>query len=107
LAWAASLTWTLLLNLYVPIWDAVLVLMALLLTLGALKELQWRRETGWIVLLGLAMVLATWNMSATTNRHASQIMTVLLLVLGGLQLALLRRALTGPRRELSQQAALV
>ena len=105
MAWAASLTWTLLLNLYVPIWDAVLVLMALLLTLGALKELQWRRETGWIVLLGLAMVLATWNMSATTNRHASQSVTVLLLILGGLQLALLWRAMSS--KEMSPQAALV
>jgi hypothetical protein len=92
LAWAATLTWTLLLNLYVPVWDAILVILALLLTLGALKELTWRREAGWVVFVGLLMVLATWNMSATTNRHGSQMMTALLLILGCMQLVLLYRS---------------
>lgn len=104
LAWAATLTWTLLLNLYVPIWDSILVILALLLTLGALKELRWRMEAGWVVFLGISMVLATWNMSATTNRHASQMMTLLLLVLGCIQLAWLKRALSAQSRELAQPA---
>jgi len=101
LAWASTLTWTLLLNLYVPVWDAILVILAMLLTLGALKELAWRREAGWVIFLGILMVLATWNMSATTNRHASQMMTLLLLVFGCMQLVLLHRAIAS-----SSQAAL-
>jgi len=98
LAWAATLTWTLLLNLYVPVWDAILVILALLLTLGALKELAWRREAGWVIVLGFLMVLATWNMSSTTNRHGSQMMTLLLLVFGSMQLVLLYRVTASQSR---------
>jgi hypothetical protein len=102
LAWAATLTWTLLLNLYVPMWDAILVIPALLLTLGAMKQLAWGREAGWVLLLGILMVLCTWNMSPTTNRHASQMMTVLLFVLGCLQLVLLNRVTAfGPHEQLT------
>ncbi len=91
LAWAATLTWTLLLNFYVPVWDADLALVALLLTVGAVMDVGWEGERNWVVLIGCLMVLATWNMSGTSNLLGGRALTVLLLLLGWGQLGLLYR----------------
>ena len=92
MAWAVTLTWTLLLNLYVPVWDSILVAIALILTLGALRDLGWSIPASWITLLAMLIFAATWNLAAKENRHGSQFMTVLLFVLGSVQLCLLYRA---------------
>ena len=49
LAWAVTLTWTLLLNVYVPTYDSVLVTIAVILTLGALRDMAWSTASGWII----------------------------------------------------------
>ncbi|HEX4322248.1 MAG TPA: glycosyltransferase family 87 protein [Acidobacteriaceae bacterium] len=89
LAWAATLTWTLLLNLYVPVWDSILVVLALLLTLRALNGIGWQGYTQWVIVIALLMLAATWNVIASTNRHGSQLMMLLLFALGILELFLL------------------
>ena len=38
LAWAMTLTWTLIMNVYVPVYDTLLIAVAVTLTIGALKE---------------------------------------------------------------------
>jgi hypothetical protein len=96
LAWAATLTWTLLLNLYVPVWDAILVAIAIILTLRVLGELGWSVTAGWIRLLALLMFAVTWNVVAVSNRHGTQMMMVLLFMLGVAQLFLLQRVLRLP-----------
>ena len=82
LAWAATLTWTLLLNVYVPIYDAVLVAISVVLTLGALKELRRRGEAAWVVALSVAMVATSWETSAIAEKHGVQVLSILLAVLG-------------------------
>jgi hypothetical protein len=91
LAWAAVLTWTLLLNLYVPVWDSILIVVALILTLRALRELGWMVTARWIVLLALLMFAVTWNVVAKSNRHGTQLMMLLLFAFGLIQLFLLHR----------------
>ena len=86
LVWAATLTWTLLLNLYVPVWDSILVILAMILTLRALKQLGWYGYSEWIIVLGLLMLAVTWNVIAKSNRHGSQFMMLLLFALGVLQI---------------------
>jgi len=92
LAWAATLTWTLLLNFYVPVWDSILVVVAGILTLRALWHLGWRTAANWVLLLGLAIFAVTWNLVAKDHRHGSQLMMGLLFLLGIFQFVLLHGA---------------
>jgi hypothetical protein len=86
LAWAATLTWTLLLNVYVPIYDTVLVTIAVVLTLGAVRMLAWDAAERWTVLLALLIFAASWNTAALSKTHGTQYMTLLLTILGSGQL---------------------
>jgi Glycosyltransferase family 87 len=97
LVWAATLTWTLLLNVYVPVYDAVLVTLALMLTLCAVRQMRQRAATGWIVLLAVLILLSSWSAVPLAAAHGVQMMSGLLALLGGAQLFLLRQALSHPR----------
>jgi hypothetical protein len=41
LSWAATITWTLLLNVYVPIYDSTLIVLALIVAAGAFKRIPY------------------------------------------------------------------
>jgi hypothetical protein len=93
LAWAATLTWTLLLNVYVPIWDTVLAVIAIILTLGALKDLKRSAATGWIAFLSLLIFAVSWVAEAFAHRFRIEPLTILIGFLGLAQLFLLHRAI--------------
>jgi hypothetical protein len=93
LAWATTLTWTLLLNVYVPIYDSVLVVIAAVLTLGALKELEWKSATGWMTFLAVVIGVTSWEFESISQDHGIQFLPVLLAVFGLGQLYLLQRAI--------------
>ena len=93
LAWAATLTWTLLLNVYVPLYDTVLAVIAIILTLGALKDLKWRAATGWVVSLSVLIFAVSWGTEAFAQSHRIQLLSIVLGVLGLGQLFLLHRAI--------------
>jgi hypothetical protein len=93
LAWAATITWTLLLNVYVPAYDCVLATLAVILTLSALRELEWTTAMRWAVFLSISICVASWASDAIAIRHGIQILTILLAVLGFGQLYLLRRVM--------------
>jgi hypothetical protein len=99
LAWAATLTWTLLLNVYVPVYDSVLAPIAVVLTLGALRELKWSVVTGWTISLSILIFVASWETDAIAQNYRIQPLTILLAILGLWQLYLLRRVIG---RELPQ-----
>jgi hypothetical protein len=82
LAWAATLTWTLLLNVYVPVYDSVLAPIAVVLTLGALRELEWRAPMGWVVFLSVVICAASWETDAIAKSHGIQLLSIMLVVLG-------------------------
>jgi hypothetical protein len=96
LAWAGTLTWTLLLNVYVPRYDSILAAISLILTLAALQSLGWRKEWGRMVFLALIVFAATWITEEIAKSYKVQILTIVLFVLGVAQLILLRAAI---RRE--------
>lgn len=93
LAWAATLTWTLLLNVYVPIYDSVLAVIAVILTLGALRELRWSRAAEWTTALAVVIFAISWKTESFAAGHKVQLLTLALLVLGVAQLAFLKQAL--------------
>ena len=89
LAWANALTWTLLLNAYVPIYDSILVVIAIVLTFGALIELGLMIQTVWTILLSMVIFVVSWKTVAIAEKHGIQLLTILLLFLGIWQLLLL------------------
>jgi uncharacterized membrane protein YoaK (UPF0700 family) len=93
LAWAGTLTWTLLLNVYVPRYDSILAAISVILTLAALQALGWRKEWGRMIFLALVVFAATWITEEIARSSRIQILTILLFVLGVAQLVLLRRAI--------------
>jgi hypothetical protein len=90
LVWAAALTSTLLLNLYVPIYDSVLVTVAIALTLGALAGAKTSGAADWIVLLGLGAIPISAISETFARHHPIQLLTVLLFFLGLAQVSLLQ-----------------
>lgn len=92
LTWAATLTWTLLLNVYVPIYDSVLVIIAVVLTLGALRDLGRSIAAEWITFLAIVLFALSWETESFAKVHGVQLLTVILVVLGSVQLLLLQQA---------------
>lgn len=100
LAWAATLTWTLLLNVYVPIYDSVLVVIAVVLTLGALRDLGWRAATEWTTFLAVVIFAVSWETEPFAKAHGIQLLTIALMILGAMQLIFLHRAIRQGAQEI-------
>jgi hypothetical protein len=96
LVWAAAITWTLLVNAYVPIYDAALAAIAVVLTLGALKESGWNTAQSWIVLLAVVMEVTSWFTVGFAAMHGIQFFSIALALLGVAQLLLLHRMMVRP-----------
>jgi hypothetical protein len=93
LAWAATLTWTLLLNVYVPVYDSILVSVAVILTLAALRELGWKVAMRWMTILAVLISAGSWELESIAQSRGIQFLPVLLAILGMGQLYLLHRAI--------------
>ena len=93
LAWATILTWTLVLNIYVPIYDSVLLTVALIVMLGALRELKWKVAEGWFVALAILIMAVSWITEPIAQSRGIQLLTVLLFGIGLWQAAHLHRAM--------------
>ena len=91
LAWAATLTWTLIVNVYVPIYDSVLVTIAVVLTLGALKDLEWSVATRWITFVSLLIFAVSWKTEVLAKSYGIQLLSIFLAALGLGQLFILYR----------------
>ncbi|HEX3893353.1 MAG TPA: glycosyltransferase family 87 protein [Terracidiphilus sp.] len=95
LLWAATLTWTLLLNIYVPIYDSILVVLSILMTAGALqgvanKSLRRAFTVTWVLIL-----ICSWFSVPLSRSIGIQCMTLLFACLGVVQFAGLHQ----PQRE--------
>lgn len=97
LTWALTLTWTLVLNIYMPIYDTILVVPSVLLTTNALSRRSKDFGTIWTpafqVLLGL-IHLVPWFTQAIARTTGFQSYTVVLATLGLFQLTLVRSSVT-------------
>jgi hypothetical protein len=97
LVWATTLTCTLVLNVYVPIYDCVLVVIGAILTAGILKDTPRSRlhtffAVGWLMLLG-----SSWITTDVAETYGVQIFTVILIAFGVVQFAGVRNLLMGRR----------
>lgn len=96
LVWATTLTFTLILNIYVPIYDSVLVVIAVALTIGALRQLAWTEATRWTVFTALLIFAVAWFTGPVSRRYGIQPLTLLLFLFGLLQLTLLKALCATP-----------
>ena len=90
LVWATTLVWTLLLNVYAPIWDTILAVLSGVLSVQALKTVPAHLLRRCLGCLWTLTFLVSWVATATAARFQIQPMTLLLAVIGVLQIAALR-----------------
>ncbi len=102
LVWATTLTWTLLLNVYVPLYDVILIVISVVVTAGAWKVHTEARLHHWFTFLWFLIFVCSWVTVRVAEATGLQIMTVLLAALGTLQLTAFRRL---DRRQSSQAKA--
>jgi hypothetical protein len=91
LLWATTLTWTLLLNIYVPIYDSILVVLSVILTAGALKGFPGISVRRWFTLLWILILVCSWFSVHLSKVTGIQLLTLLFAGLGALQLFALKR----------------
>jgi hypothetical protein len=104
LAWAVTITWTLLLNIYVPMYDSVLVVLAMVLTIGAVRELEWDAAVNWVGSLSVLTFAVSWVSYEFARDHRVQLLSIALAVFGLAQLYILYRAIR--HRELIEVPAI-
>jgi hypothetical protein len=85
LVWATTLTWTLVLNLYVPFYDCILVVLSLIATAAVLKDLGDLRSGRLLTILSILIVALSWIALPIAEASGFQILTVLFVLLGILQ----------------------
>ena len=93
LVWATTLTWTLVLNVYVPIYDSILIVLSLVATSVVLKDFPMVALSRRFTLLWLLILACSWITVPAAQASGVQIMTILLAILGTLQLAALKPAI--------------
>jgi hypothetical protein len=91
LLWAATITWTLLLNVYVPIYDSTLIVLALIVAAGAFKRIPSQPLHRWFTTLWVLVLICSWFTVALAGIMHFQIITVLFIALGVLQFVGLNR----------------
>jgi Glycosyltransferase family 87 len=79
LAWAVAISWTMLVNVYSPIYDSILIVIAIIISLSALRELKWMRAREWVVLLAVFMFAIAWITEPFAKRYGVQLLTLALL----------------------------
>jgi hypothetical protein len=83
ITWAATLTWTLVLNIYTPFYDSILVVAAAILAVAATRSREW---AGWHLLARalLILYLVPWIAEAAARSTGLQLYTLALMGLGTL-----------------------
>jgi Glycosyltransferase family 87 len=91
LLWATTLTWTLLLNVYVPIYDSILIVLSLVMTAGALCNVAAGAAVRrWFTVLWILILICSWFSVPLSGITGIQILTLLFAGIGILQFMLLK-----------------
>jgi len=91
LLWAATLTCTLLINLYVPIYDSILVVLSVLITAGVFQHLPNKPIRRWFTITWILILICSWFSVPLSRISGVQLLTLLFAVLGILQLIALSK----------------
>jgi hypothetical protein len=92
--WAATITWTLLFNVYVPVYDSVLVLVGIIASAGFLVRYVPRLFCG----LCLALLVSSYFSTQMSSQIGWQLLTPVLAAIGFLQMFACWRAIDEQQR---------
>jgi Glycosyltransferase family 87 len=92
LPWSATIAWTTVVNVYFPIYDSIVLVVVVIVSLEALRELGWTREAQRLVMFSLLIVAVSWVTEAFAKSHGVQLLTFVLLGFAVMQTRLLQRA---------------
>ena len=92
LLWATTLTWTLLINLYVPIYDSILVVLSVLITAGVIRHLPNKSIRRWFTITWILVLICSWFSVPLSRITSVQLLTLLFAVLGVVQLIALGKS---------------
>ncbi len=101
LTWATTITWTLLLNVYVPIYDSLLVLVSIIATAAILIRFAPRVFFGLCLALLVSSCFSNW----LSSRTGWQILTPVLAAIGIFQMSACFRVSNESDRTLAGQAS--
>jgi Glycosyltransferase family 87 len=91
LIWSLTLTATMVLNTYVGIWDCTSIVLSIVATGAVLRTSPQRPYYGWFTLLWVSILALSYVTEAVAEATGFQILTVLFVALGVLQLAVVRK----------------
>jgi hypothetical protein len=98
LLWAATLTWTLLLNVFIGIYDSIVIVPSLVVTAGVLRHISPGPIRRAFTILWMLTLAGSWFTVMLAMTTGVQLLTLLYAALGVLQFAALwRLAASEPR----------
>lgn len=97
LVWAATITWTLLLNVYVPMYDSILIVLALIVTAASLRQIPPGGLHRSFTLLWILILAGSWFSGWLDGRTGVQLLTLLFAALGVFEFSALGRLAHPPR----------
>jgi len=100
LVWAATITWTLVTNVYMPMYDTILAVISVILTAGALRTFGNRSLNRWFGLICLALFATYWVTERIYLSSGIQAVTLVLFALGAFQLWILGKDSPAGRRQM-------
>jgi hypothetical protein len=95
LAWSVAILWTMLANVYYPIYDSVLIVPAVAICLWYLREVEWRGALSLVVTLSIMTFAVGWFTEPVAKRSGVQMLTFAIMSLAVTSTYLLQKAKAG------------
>lgn len=92
LGWSATVAWTMVVNVYCPIYDSILIVVVAITCLAALRNLNWTRAYDLVVSLGIVTFAISWISEAVAQRYGVQLLTFVILTFAVTATYLLQKA---------------
>ena len=91
LVWATTVSWTLVLNVYVPIYDTILVVLSAIITAGALRRFPSGSLDRWFAICCTLVMATSWFTVELAARTGVQVLTPALIGFGVVEIVLAMR----------------
>lgn len=92
LAWAVAIVWSMLINVYYPNYDSILLVIVVAVCLSTLRELQWSGAFSLVLTLAVLTFAIEWFTEPVAKRYAVQLLTFVILAWAATTTLLLQNA---------------
>jgi len=91
MVWATTVTWTLVLNVYVPIYDTILIVLSAIITAGALRHFPSRALHRWFAISAALVMITSWVTVQVAAKTGVQLISPAIIALGVLEIVVAMR----------------